>query len=220
MVAKDALRQAVKTDLGPFLRAVGFVGTFPVWRLHREGDIAVVEVWADKYNEGTYGQFYLTVAVVPPAWWAWTHECAVDHPRGSTSREGRAREWDGLYCALLAPPGPGPREAWEVDSVARAMEVSAGMTDAIRGRGLPSMLELMGPGRMLAALRAGRIDDTTPVRDRPGMRELVEAVLLTEVGGAELEQACLRLDALAEEPYPEIFAATAALARRRSGEVR
>lgn len=213
MSARDVLREAVAVDFVPFIRSVGFTGTFPTWRLRRDGDVGVVELWGDKYNEGPYGQFFLSVAVVPPAWWAWTHECAADHPRGSTSREGREREWDGLYRALLTPSRVRGAEAWEVDSVAGAKVAAAGMTEAMRISGLPSLLALMGPGRMLAALRTGGIDDSTPVRDQPGMRELVEAVLLTDIGGLALEGACRRLDNLAKQPYGDIYAATAAWAR-------
>lgn len=49
------------------------------------------------------------------------------------------------------------------------------------------MLGLMGPARMLAAVQSGSIDETSPIFDRPGMRDIVLAVLLTDVGGPELD---------------------------------
>lgn len=215
------MKTAVKEDLVPTLKAVGFKGTYPTWRLERHGDVAVVNIQSGQYNEGTHGTFYGNLAVVPPSWWAWTHECAPDTFWGSASKPGRAHDWDGLYRGRLLRPGKrkdDPSE-WTVDSPAQARAVATEMTAALNGGGLSEVLELMGPGRMLAAVQSGAIDETSPILDRPGMRDIVLAVLLTDVGGPELDDVCRRLDQWAGRDFSELPLTTASWARRRAGSV-
>lgn len=222
VLAKDALKSAVKDGFVPTLRAAGFKGTYPTWRLERDGDTAVVNIQSGRYNEGTHGTFYVNLSVVPPSWWAWTHECAPDSPWGSSSQPGRAHDWDGLYRGRLMSPGKligGPPQ-WTVDSPAHARAASAEMTAALNDVGMAEMLELMGPGRMLSALRSGAIDATSPVGDRAGMRDIVFAVLLTDVGGPELNDVCQRLDQWAGRHFSELPLATASWARRRAASIK
>lgn len=208
----------------PTLRAVGFTGTYPTWRLERGGDVAVVNIQSGQYNEGTHGTFYGNLAVVPPSWWAWTHECAPDTFWGSASKPGRAHDWDGLYRGRLRRPGKRKDDSsawtWTVDSPGQARAAASEMTAALNDGGLSGVLELMGPGRMLAAVRSGAIDESSPVLDRPGMRDVVLAVLLTDVGGPELDDVCRRLDQWAGREFSELPLATASWARRRAASIR
>ncbi|MFC7487909.1 DUF4304 domain-containing protein [Knoellia sp. CPCC 206453] len=222
MLAKDALKSAVKGNVVPTLRAAGFKGTYPTWRLERDGDTAVVNIQSGQYNEGTHGTFYVNLSVVPPSWWAWTHECAPDSPWGSSSQPGRAHDWDGLYRGRLMRPGQHNDDSseWTVNSPEQARAASAEMAAALNDVGMAEMLELMGPGRMLSALRSGAIDATSPVLDRPGMRDIVLAVLLTDVGGPELDEVCQRLDQRAGRDYSELPLATASWARRRAASIK
>ncbi|MFC7488129.1 DUF4304 domain-containing protein [Knoellia sp. CPCC 206453] len=222
MLARDALKLAVKANVVPTLRAAGFKGTYPTWRLEHDGDTAVVSIQSGQYNEGTYGSFYVSLSVVPPCWWVWTHECAQETPWGSSSKPGRALPWDGLYRGLLIPPGKRNHDSteWTVDSLAQARAASAEMTAALQDVGIRTMLGLMGPGRMLTALRSGAIDATSPVLDRPGMRDVVLAVLLTDVGGPELDKVCRRLDQWAGREFSELPLTTASWARRRAASIK
>ncbi|MDF2091605.1 DUF4304 domain-containing protein [Knoellia sp. 3-2P3] len=220
MLAKEALKGALRTEFGPLLRSLGFRGAFPTWRLQQGDDVAVVDIQPGRYNEGDFGDFYVNLAIVPAAWWAWTHECAGDTPWGSDSPKGRAREWDGLYRARSAPDdGQGRSDAgWPLDGVEEAATVAARMTSALPGA-LDPLLELLRPGRLLDAMHSGLIDDQTPLNDRPGMRDIVRAVLLTEVGGTELQEACQRLDSWAGHDFAELPLATASWARRRGASL-
>jgi hypothetical protein len=212
------MRTALRTNVVPVLRRAGFRGTFPTWRLERHGDVAVVNVQSGQYNEGTHGEFYVNLSVVPPSWWAWTHECAAQTMWGSDSKDGNAKESDGLYRGRLARLGGRGSKAfeWTVDSAEQAKTVSAAMARALEDGSLETMLDLMGPGRMLSAVRSGRIDRETPVQDRAGMRDMVEAVLLTEMGGPELEEVCQRLDQFAGRDFSDLPLATASWARNRA----
>jgi hypothetical protein len=113
--ARDALKTALRTDVVPVLRTAGFRGTFPTWRLERHGDVALVNVQASKYDVGVHGDFFVNLSVVPPSWWAWTHECAAQTMWGSNSQEGHAREWDGLYRGAARPVGETRLQGWPVD---------------------------------------------------------------------------------------------------------
>ena len=216
MLARDALKVAARTELVPMLRSYGFRGSFPTWRLQRGDDCAVVEIQAGQHNEGESGQFYLKLALVPGVWWDWTHECASLTPWGSASKAGKVREWDGLYRADLAPTGEGQDVIpWTVVSEGQAAAVAVNMTAMLRVV-LDATLDLLRPSELLAALESGAIDDQTPVNDRPGMPDIVRAVLLSDVGGPELDAVCQRLNSFAGQDFAELPLATATWARQRS----
>lgn len=142
------MKSAVRDNMVPTLKAAGFKGTYPTWRLEREGDVAVVNIQSGQYNEGTQGTFYVNLAVVPPSWWAWTHECAPDTFWGSASKPGRAHDWDGLYRGRLLRPGKrrGPSAKWTVDSLAQAKVVVAEMASAPERRRFERGAGAHGPG--------------------------------------------------------------------------
>ncbi len=55
MLARDALRQAVKTTPRACAARERLPrGTYPTWRLEREGDVVVVNLFGSKFNEGPY----------------------------------------------------------------------------------------------------------------------------------------------------------------------
>lgn len=217
MLANKALREAVKSSVAPALRDAGFRGTYPTWRYERDGDVAVVNIRGDKFNEDTYGRFLVNIAMVPSAWWAWSHECARDHPvLGSTSQEGKAQEWDGMYRSIVAPTTKRGDEHWEVRSTTDAATVATLMTEALLEDGLPRLMDLMGTARTLQAVRSGRMDGHSFVDDRFGGRDLMLAVLLSQVGGYELDEVCRRLDALPGRASSDLAHRTATWARERA----
>lgn len=201
MLARDALRQAVKTTLAPALRANGFRGTYPTWRLEREGDVVVVNLFGSKFNEGPYGDFLLTVGVVPASWWAWSHECAQGSSAfESESRPGKEQPWDCLSSKIVRPRGR--REQWPVDADQDVTAVAEAMTAAAL-RALPAALALTGPGRLAAAVEADKVRLTSLAAGIPGGQEMALAVLLSDLGGARLTAACAALEKAAEDsPSP------------------
>ncbi|MGG5258672.1 DUF4304 domain-containing protein [Phycicoccus avicenniae] len=215
MLARDALRQAVKTTLAPALRAQGFRGTYPTWRLQREGDVVLVNLFGNKFNEGPYGDFALSIGVVPAAWWAWSHECAQgDILFESESRPGKEQPWDCLYSTAVRPRGR--REQWPVDANQDVTGVGEAMTAAAL-RALPAVLELTGPGQLAAAIQAGKAALTGASSAISGGPEMSLAVLLSDIGGAELVAACTTLESVAEHSTSPMPRRTLPWVRRRAG---
>ncbi len=215
MLARDALRQAVKTTLAPALRGNGFRGTYPTWRLQHEGDVVLVNLNGSKFNEGTYGDFLLTVGVVPAAWWAWSHECAQGSSVfESESRPGKEQPWDCLYSRVVRPRGR--REQWPVDADQDFTAVGEAMTAAVL-RALPSVLALTGPGQLAAAMEAGKVQLSSLAGGIPGGREMALAVLLSDVGGERLDAACASLEAAAKDSPSPMPRRTLPWVQRRAG---
>lgn len=215
MLARDALRQAVKTTLAPALRARGFRGTYPTWRLQREGDVVLVNLFGSQFNEGPYGDFLLTIGVVPAAWWSWSHECAVGHSLfESGSRPGKEQPWDCLSSKIVRPRGR--REQWPVDADQDVTAVAEAMTAAAL-RALPAALALTGPGRLAAAVEADKVRLTSLAAGIPGGQEMALAVLLSDLGGARLVAACAALEKAAEHSPSPMPRRTLPWVRHRAG---
>ncbi len=225
VVARIALKQSLQTEFVPALRGAGFRGTFPTWRLARDGHVAVVDVASGKYDEGSRGAFQVMTSVVSPAWWAWKHECPHVTIFGSESRSGKERFTDGLYQGQLRRTAIMPSSKsweseweWETTSVEDATLVAADMTQSLVTTGMPKLLELMDPEVLLQAVKSGAIDEDLRL-DRPGMKDMILAALLSDIGGEDLEQVCRRLDEWARRDYSDLPLATAAWARQRAAAV-
>jgi hypothetical protein len=80
---------------------------------------------------------------------------------------------------------------------------------------LNDLQPLLRPGAFLRAVESGTIDEDSPLKDRPDMRQLVRAVLLSDVGGALLKQTCDELESLSAENAWELGSRTAEWARNR-----
>jgi hypothetical protein len=221
MTARDALKVALREYVAPILRAAGFRGSYPTWRrAEPSGDVAIVNVQPSVYNEGDFGEFYVNLAVVPAPWWMWQQECLSKISPLEAAPGKQPMEYNGLYRARLAPRGtrtPGTYQ-WVVDSVDGASRTAAAMAAALEEQGLPALQEFLTPGRMLEAVRSGHLEREAPaVFDRPGMKDVVMAVLLSEVGGRKLGAVCERLDRFdGAEGWRAVSGATAAWARNRA----
>jgi hypothetical protein len=219
-LARVALKQALQTEFVAALRGAGFRGTFPTWRLVRDGHVAVVHVATE--GEGSHGYFQVMTAVVSPAWWAWKHECPHVTIFGSESRSGKEHFTDGVYQRRLRRASIMPASKsweseweWEMTLVEDATLVVADMTQSLVSTGMPKLLELMDPEVLLQAVTSGAIDEDLRL-DRPGMKDMILAALLSDVGGKDLEQVCRRLDKWAGRDYSDLPLATAAWARQRA----
>jgi hypothetical protein len=220
VLARVALKQALQTEFVPALRGAGFRGTFPTWRLVRDGHVAVVHVATE--GEGSHGYFQVMTAVVSPAWWAWKHECPHVTIFGSESRCGKEHFTDGVYQRRLRRASIMPASKsweseweWEMTLVEDATLVAADMTQSLVTTGMPKLLELMDPEVLLQAVKSGAIDEDLRL-DRPGMKDMILAALLSDVGGKDLEQVCRRLDKWAGRDYSDLPLATATWARQRA----
>lgn len=197
MRAIDALKQSLKHEFVPTLRAAGFAGTYPTWRLRADDAVAVVNVQAGQNNEGTHGTFAVNLAVVPRAWWEWTHDESAGLLRRSASAEGREQEYDGLLRKRLVPRGSRRRDHWwTINSVPEAVEAAGGMAAALRAGPLDDLIRFTDPDQLITHLRA----DTSrgwPLSDGSEVLDIAMAVMLSDHGDEDLDRACTRLDRLA-----------------------
>lgn len=102
-------------------------------------------------------------------------------------------------------------------SVDGATTLAAEMTQSLVTTGLPRLLKLTNPEVLLQSLRSGAIDEDSRAMDRPGMKDMMVAALLSDPGGPDLEEVCRRLDEFAGRDYSDLPLATAAWARHRAG---
>ncbi|WP_252975700.1 DUF4304 domain-containing protein [Janibacter melonis] len=222
MRAKDALKQALREEFVPTLRAAGFKGTYPTWRLPAGDAVAVVSIFAGQYNEGTYGTFDVMMAVVTPAWSEWQADDVSSlwgsvtkrgerHPLRALPQPGREHYWDGLARLTLTPLTPTKSlYDWMIDSVEDAQTVARQMTEALNAGQLANLLRLTDPDELLADLTTianlspGKVHSYGWEWDRgPHMALVAHAVLLSDYGGPELEAACQRLEQW-KDPDPKI----------------
>ena len=187
MNVPDRLRAALREIVAPALRAEGFRGSGQTWRLSSaDGDVAVVNVQLSQWNNDAEATAYVNLAVLPAAWWAWQRERS-----GSTA--GRLpMETDGLYRARLEPRAgsrsrPGGWECWdEVSARVAARE----MRERLVTEAVPLLRALLVRERFAQALRDGEVGDFSGYR---GWCDVGLAVVLSDVGGAELDEVCDRL---------------------------
>lgn len=220
MLARDAMKAAITVDFVPLLREAGFKGTYPTWRLTKGDDVLVVRLVIGGYPEGTYAEFSVLLAVVPHSWWAWTHDEATNGLFASTSKPGRDQAHDG-FSFVLDPRGEvwDSDHAWKVNSPADAKGVSAQMTAALSEHGLEQLVELTETGRLLELYGSGSRPLVSSVAGAIWEDDVVQAVLLTDIGGPELRDVCQRLEQY--DPREESSATplhTAAWCRKRWGD--
>lgn len=204
------MKQALRDDFVPTLRAAGFKGTYPTWRLHTGDTVAVVTILAGQYNEDTYGTFEVMMSVVTPAYKEWLEDENRRHgwkPR----KPGREQVWDGIARMTLSPLNPRDgRHDWTIDSVADAHTAARQMTEALNAGQLANLLRLTDPAELLADLTT--IANLPPTKFRynrwhwdtgPEAALIAHAVLLSDYGGTEFDAACERLERW-ENPVPHL----------------
>ncbi|WP_163562473.1 DUF4304 domain-containing protein [Janibacter melonis] len=231
MRARDALKQALREEFVPTLRAAGFKGTYPTWRLPAGDAVAVVSIYAGQYNEGTYGTFDVMMAVVTPAWSEWQAD-DVSGIWGSPTKPGRERYWDGIARLTLTPLTPtNSLYDWMINSVKDAQTVAHQMTQALNAGQLANLLRLTNPDELLADLTTianlppGKVHTYGWQWDYgPHMALVAHAVLLSDHGGPELEAACQRLEQWkdpdpARTQRPSLLPETAQWARDRAARL-
>ncbi|WP_191563197.1 DUF4304 domain-containing protein [Janibacter melonis] len=202
MRARDALKQALREEFVPTLRAAGFKGTYPTWRLQVGDTTAVVTILAGQYNEGTYGTFEGAMSVVTPAWKEWL-ESEFSGGWYEPRKPGREQYWDGIARLALTPLNrSGGRSGWTIDSVDDAKIVARQMTEALNAGQLANLLRLTDHAELLADLATitssppfAKFHDNGWHWDAGYPDALIaHAVQLSDHGGPEFEAACQRLE--------------------------
>ena len=211
MNVPDHLRAALRDIVAPSLRDAGFRGSGQTWRLASAGgDVAVVNVQLSQWNTDAEATAYLNLAVLPAAWWAWLRES------GAAGGE-QPGEVHGLYRARLEPlpthrGAPGGWECW--DEVSARLAARDMRSRLLSSDGLPAVRRLLSPERFTQALRDGQAGVLSGSR---GWCDVGLAVLLSDVGGDELDEVCDRLLATdGPRPWREHAAAVVRWARARA----
>ncbi|MCR6484277.1 DUF4304 domain-containing protein [Amycolatopsis sp. OK19-0408] len=144
-------RAMLRDRIGPALRAEGFTGTAPTWRLTAPtGDCAIVNVQSSSMTSATAVRFVVNMAVVPEPWWN-----RPGRP-GSGVRPGEA---DGLWRDRLHPtpgvPQHGPEPWWLVRREADLEQCGDDVLRQLASRGVPRLRELLDRERLVATIRTG-----------------------------------------------------------------
>lgn len=94
MTAQEALRSALRDQLGPAVRRHGYKGSPPNWRKSSTaGDWAVVNVQASSLGTAEHLRCVVNLAFAPEPWLRWQAEClGAGMPRSVSESLGLYRE--------------------------------------------------------------------------------------------------------------------------------
>lgn len=94
MTAQDALRAALRDQLGPAARRQGYKGSPPNWRKSSTaGDWAVVNVQSSSFSSAEHLQCVLNLAFAPEPWLRWQAEyLGAGMPKSVSESLGLYRE--------------------------------------------------------------------------------------------------------------------------------
>jgi len=152
MRVQDALRAALREQVGPAARGNGFRGSVPTWRAsNTSGDWAIVNVQSSSWSTAESMRCVINLSVAPAPWLAWMEEwLGARYPKS-------VGESLGLYRARLHPTGApaGADVWWEVNDQAGADAVVADMVHQLQISGWPTLTRLLEKGAMLDQVRAG-----------------------------------------------------------------
>src|SRR6185437_5895393 len=145
----DVVVHGLLRDIGVALRPLGFRGSGGVWRLIAPEGVAVVQKQGSRGSGSDAKLFYVNTAVVPRAWWDWTH--------GSTGPIDTASESDGIRLlegrVACTDPDHGDRDRWQVTAGTDLDRLRADLRAGVL-RAADRLVELLEPDRYLDELRA------------------------------------------------------------------
>lgn len=141
----------LRDRIGPVLRAEGFTGTAPTWRLTApDGDCAIVNVQSSSMTTAKAVRFTVNLAVVPEPWWT-----RPGRPGGGA----KPSEADGLWRDRLHPargvPQHGPEPWWLIRREADLKKCGDDVVRQLTSRGVPVLRQLLDRERLVATIRTG-----------------------------------------------------------------
>lgn len=152
MTAQDALKAALREQLGPEARRHGYKGSPPSWRKASEaGDWAVVNVQSSSFSSSGHLPCVVNLGFAPEPWLRW-----MAHRLGATMPKS-VSESLGLYRERLHPAGTpaGLDGWWEVTDEASAQAAVGDMITQLDRAGWPVLEEMFSREAMMARLREG-----------------------------------------------------------------
>jgi hypothetical protein len=146
VTVQEALKQELRTVVGPFLRSQGFRGSGTTWRLWSErGDCSIVNVQSSQFSSSSDVSCVINLSIVPAIqfdWWEYSSAAAV-------SRRNAPTEALGMWRERLHPTGPGQAQWWRIASEEQAHLAALDMVDQLSALGIPTLAALQDRRRLL-----------------------------------------------------------------------
>lgn len=152
VTAQEALKAALRDQLGPEARRHGYKGSPPNWRRASEaGDWAVVNVQSSSFSSAEHLPCVVNLGFAPEPWLRWMAEWIGPRMPKSVS------ESLGLYRERLHPEGTpaGTEGWWEVADEASARAAVADMITQLDRAGWQVLEDMFSRDAMMARLREG-----------------------------------------------------------------
>jgi hypothetical protein len=152
VTAQNALKAALRDQLGPVARAHGYKGSSPNWRKSSAaGDWAVVNVQTSSFSSAEHLRCVVNLAFAPEPWLRWQAESLGAAMPKSVS------ESRGLYRERLHPEGTpeGTDGWWDVFDEQSARLAVADMITQLDLAGWQVLERMFSRDAMLARLRDG-----------------------------------------------------------------
>jgi hypothetical protein len=152
VTAQDALKAALRDELGPSARIHRYKGSTPTWRKSStSGDWAVVNVQSSSFSSAEHLRCVVNLAFAPEPWLRWMAESLGAGMPKSVS------ESLGLYRKRLHPEGT-PHDTdgwWDVFDPKSAHQAVADMNAQLDRSGWPVLERMFSRDAMMARLRDG-----------------------------------------------------------------
>lgn len=183
VAAQDHFKVALRTIIGPALRAQGFKGSGTTWRLTAtNGDVAVVNVQRSQSSTATHLRCVVNLSIVPLPWWDWQRAWMP------AVRFTAPNESHGLWRDRLHPTGASANvEVWwqMTDDERSATRAALDIVRQLEWKGLPTLRRLLDRAALLASIRDG---DFGFVKGQAQRASVTLAILLADEGpSVELE---------------------------------
>lgn len=151
MVAKEAFTAMVQAHVGPPLRAAGFRGSAPTWRLTSpSGDVAIVNLQRSRWDHGDAVTFYVNLAVLPALWWqCLKHDGRAVRPRDPVEAHGLLRR------RLDAPAQEPLRGNWSIRGVDPGNDCGRMLQEELQRIAVPELRALLDRDHLAAFVCGG-----------------------------------------------------------------
>ena len=188
---QDHLNVALRTIVGPFLRARGFKGSGATWRLTASNrDVAVVNVQSSQFSSADHLRCVINMSIVPVPWWDWQRE------RMSYASSAAPKERDGLWRERLHPTGAptGVDVWWQMTDEQSSTEAALDMVRQLDHEGLPTLRQLLDRRALMASIRRDDLGFLKGQANRYSFDRALAMLLADDGPGPELDELLIRLD--------------------------
>jgi uncharacterized protein DUF4304 len=187
MKAQEALRVALRDQLGPIARAHGYKGSAPTWRKNSPaGDWAVVSVGTSRYSTANRLHCSVSMGFAPEPWLRWEAEHL------GTQLPERVSESVCLYWHQLGPEGrlADEEQSWDVYDQESALLAVSDMVVQLDRVGWPVLERMFDRTAMVERVRSRELGS---IRNSATIAFLAraEALLLMDAGPSDTLESLL-----------------------------